>query len=180
MLNWEIAKVVDAAARGDEAAWAELVRRFARLVLSTARSFRLSPEEMEDVSQTTWLLLALNIRTLRDPEAISGWLVTTARRESLRLLRYRHREQAVDNEDLDVRDRNSPDVDEEVLREELRGQVRRAFGLLSEQCQRLLRMLMDDPPKSYHEIHAELGMPLGSIGPIRARCLEKLRRLAGL
>jgi RNA polymerase sigma factor (sigma-70 family) len=178
--NWEIARVVHAAAGGDEAAWAELVRRFARLVLSTARSFRLSPEEMEDVSQTTWLLLALHVRTLRDPEAVSGWLVTTAKRESLRLLRHRHREQPVDSDDLDVQDRASPGVDEEVLREELRGQVRRAFALLSDQCQRLLRMLMADPPRSYHDVRESLGMPLGSIGPVRARCLDRLRRLAGL
>jgi RNA polymerase sigma factor (sigma-70 family) len=156
-----------------------LVRRYARLVLSTARLFRLTAEEAEDVSQTTWLLLATNIRSLREPEAVSGWLVTTARRESLRLLRQRRREQPGDGTE-DVQDRNSAPVDEEVLRQEQRDQIRRGFARLTEQCQRLLRMLAADPPSSYQDITVALDMPPGSIGPKRRRCLEKLRREAGL
>ncbi len=176
----QIAEMVAAASAGNQQAWSELVRRYAGLVLSTARSVRLSRQEVEDVSQITWLLLAMHIRDLREPEAISGWLITTAKRESLRMLRHRDIEHAVQDDLLDIPDRNTPAVDEGLLREERRAQVRRGFARLPERCQRLLRLLAGDPPASYSEVSAALGIPMGSIGPIRARCLDRLRRAAGL
>jgi RNA polymerase sigma factor (sigma-70 family) len=176
----EIDKLVAAAASGDQRAWSELVRRYAGLVLSTARSFRLSQHEVEDVSQLSWLLLAMHIRSVREPRAIGGWLITTAKRESVRLLRRRDHEYPVDDAQLDLEDRGTPAVDDDLLREELRAQVRGGFALLSERCQQLLQLLARDPPASYREVGATLNMPLGSIGPIRARCLEQLRAKSGL
>jgi RNA polymerase sigma factor (sigma-70 family) len=176
----EISKIVAAAAGGDQRAWSELVRRYAGLVMATARSFRLTPHEVEDVSQLTWLLLAVHIRSLREPRAISGWLATTARRESMRLLQRRDHELPMEDERLDLEDRVTPAVDDDLLRAELRAQVRRGFELLSERCQQLLRLLARDPPTSYREVSATMDMPVGSIGPIRARCLEQLKNKAGL
>jgi RNA polymerase sigma factor (sigma-70 family) len=176
----ELGKIVAAAAGGDQRAWSELVGRYAGLVLATARSFRLPTHEAEDVSQLTWLLLAMHIRSVREPQAIGSWLVTTTKREAVRLLKRRHREYPVEGEHLDLEDRGMAAVDDEVLREELRAQVRGGFARLADRCQQLLRMLARDPPASYHEISAELDMPPGSIGPTRARCLQQLRQLAGL
>src|SRR5262245_22432726 len=86
------AEVVIAARGGDQVAWRELVRRFARMVWGIARSYRLSQQDAEDVSQTTWLQLATHLRSVEDPAAVGGWLATTARRESLRLAIRRDRE----------------------------------------------------------------------------------------
>jgi RNA polymerase sigma factor (sigma-70 family) len=176
----EITEVVTAAAAGDQRAWAELVRRYSGLVLSTARAFRLLPEDIEDVSQMTWLLLATHIRALHDPRAIAGWLATTARREGIKLARRRRHDYALDDVDLDTEDRETPAPDERILRDELLARVRRGFAALPERCQRLLRLLLQDPPMKYRDVSAALGVPPGSIGPNRARCLDQLRRIAGL
>jgi RNA polymerase sigma factor (sigma-70 family) len=173
----EIAKVVAAAASGDQQAWAELVRRYAGLVWSTARQIRLPAQDVEDASQLTWLQLALHIRSLRDPGAISGWLATTARREALQLARRRW-DQPLSDDLLETPDQTgSPD--EELLRAERQALVRAALVTLDERCQRLLRMLAREPPSSYREISVELPIPMGSIGPVRARCLERLRSAIG-
>jgi RNA polymerase sigma factor (sigma-70 family) len=158
-----------------------LVRRFGGLVWATARSFRLSVPDIEDVSQTIWLLLSGHIHRLRDPHALPGWLVTTTRRESLRISQRRRLEsRELGYEQVDVPDKLAPQPDENVLREELRRHIRRSFEQLPEQCQRLLAMLAVDPPASYQAIAAALDMPTGSIGPTRSRCLDRLRRIARL
>jgi RNA polymerase sigma factor (sigma-70 family) len=170
----EIAKIVAAAADGDERAWSELVRRYAGLVWAAARQVRLPAQDVEEASQLTWLQLSLHIRGLRDPGAVGGWLATTARREALQLARRRW-DQPLTDEHLQAADRATGGPDEELLRAELREQVRAALDTLGERCQRLLRMLAQEPPSSYREISAELLIPMGSIGPVRARCLQRLR-----
>lgn len=174
----EIAKVVAAAADGDERAWSELVRRYAGMVWAAARQVRLPAQDLEEASQLTWLQLSLHIRSLRDPAAISGWLVTTARREALQLARRRW-DQPLTDDHLEAADRVSGELDEELLRAELRDRVRAALRTLDERCQQLLRMLAQEPPSSYREISAELVIPMGSIGPVRARCLRRLRSAIG-
>jgi RNA polymerase sigma factor (sigma-70 family) len=170
--------VVVAASRGDQGAWRELVRRHAGTVWAATRQFRLSRQDAEDVSQTTWLLLAVHIRTLKDPAAIGAWLTTTARRESIRLIRRRRREAAADLSDPPTLvDHSAEQGHEVVLRAELRAAVRSAFLDLPEHCRRLLAMLIQDPPPSYAEISAALKIPRGSIGPTRARCLDRLRKV---
>ena len=177
-----VEEVVIAARGGDQAAWRELVRRYNRNVWTIARSFGLSKQDMEDVSQTTWLLLATHIRTLKEPAAIVGWLATTARRESMRLLRRRGREIPTDPHDpvVEIADNSLEHGDEIAIRAELRARIRSSYARLPQPCRALLELLTQDPPLSYIEISIVLEMPRGSIGPTRARCLERLRKVAGL
>ena len=152
------------------------------MVWGIARSYRLSEQDAEDVSQTTWLLLATHLGRLQEPGAVAGWLATTARRESLRLARRRSREVPTDPYEAaqELRDDNAEDGEDVVLRSEQADRVRRAFGHLPDRCQRLLALLMREPAPSYEEISALLEIPRGSIGPTRARCLEQLRKVIDL
>jgi RNA polymerase sigma factor (sigma-70 family) len=176
------AALVAQAARGDERAWNALVGRFSSLVWATARAHRLARDDASDVAQTTWLRLVENLDRIRDPDRVGAWLATTARHESLRLLRRGVREQPVDDADLF----EAPDDDaiERILGDPARdGALWRAFAALSDRCKSLLRLLLSDEEPSYEDVSAALGMPVGAIGPTRMRCLERLRRtpdLAGL
>ncbi len=174
-----VGELVAAARDGDAQAWNALVDRYAGLVLSICRRHRLSDGDAADVSQTVWLRLVENLGSLRDPQALPGWLATTARRECLGVLRAgRHRSWAPLNDELDAVD--DPAVDDALLEAELHDALRRAFLELPERCRRLLGLLVQDPPPSYEEIGARLGMPIGGIGPTRARCLDKLRHCPAL
>lgn len=176
-----IEEVVIAARGGDQAAWRELVRRYAGIVWALARTYRLSQQDAEDVSQTAWLQLATHIRHLKDPAAIGGWLATTTRHEILRLLRRRGREVPADPHDPSVDVADGLEHGEEIaIRAEQWATVRWGLALLPEQCRALLTLLVQDPPPSYVEIGRELGIPRGSIGPMRARCLSRLRKVTGL
>jgi RNA polymerase sigma factor (sigma-70 family) len=169
------AGLVAAAAGGDQAAWNALVRRHSPLLWGVARAHRLSSADAADVVQTTWLRLVEHLPAIRSGESIRSWLATTARRESLRTLRQTARCQPSD--DIDVpSDEDRTSVDERLLREERDGSLWRAFGRLSPSDQALLRLLAAVPAVSYAEISAALAMPIGSIGPTRARALERLRR----
>jgi RNA polymerase sigma factor (sigma-70 family) len=176
-----IDELVIAARDGDQAAWRELVRRYTGTVWAVARAYRLSPQDTEDVSQTAWLQLATHIRGLKDPAAVGSWLATTARREILRLLRRRGREVPADphRPGRDVTDLEEAG-EEVVIRAELRTIVGCGFARLPERCKTLLALLIQDPPPSYVEISQALGIPRGSIGPMRARCLGRLRKVTGL
>jgi RNA polymerase sigma factor (sigma-70 family) len=163
------------AGAGNQAAWEEIVDRFAGLVWATARAHRLSPSEAADVAQTTWLRLVENLDRIHDPERLGGWLATTARRESLRQIRLRSRELPT-AEDV-LFDAPADDVAaQRLITRERNTALRRAFARISERCQALLRVLAAPESLSYEEIGAALGMPVGAIGPTRARCLEQLRR----
>jgi RNA polymerase sigma factor (sigma-70 family) len=167
--------IIQAAARGDQRAWDELVRRYARVVWAVARAHRLSTADAADVSQTTWLRLVEHLGQLREPTAIGAWLATTARREALRVLQHSARcdpreeipEPAVDD---------AADPDADLLRRERDTLLWLAFSRLPARDQALLRLLATEPPVSYQEIGAAIGRPIGSIGPTRARALERLRR----
>jgi RNA polymerase sigma factor (sigma-70 family) len=173
----QIATLVRAAADGDQDAWDAIVNQFQGLVWSTVRSYRLSDAEAADVVQTAWLRLVENLGTLREPERVGGWLATTASRECLRLLRTAGRSIPVDDEA--VFDRAEVDTGSELdaglLRDERDACLWRAFGRISDRCQRLLRILTADPPPSYDDVSDILDMPVGSIGPTRQRCLDRLR-----
>lgn len=172
------AALVQAAAAGDHKAWDALVQRFAGLVWSIARSHRLSSADAADVSQTTWLRLVEHLGRLREPERVAAWLATTAKHESLRVIRKAGRQVPTDVEaeiDLEA-DRSAPAVDAGLLAGERDADLWKAFAALGERCQQLLRLLIADPPPSYEEIGELLGMPIGSIGPTRGRCLDQLRR----
>lgn len=170
----DVERLVRAAAGGDGAAWDELVARFGGLVWAVARSHRLSNADAADVVQTTWLKLVQYLGDLRNPAAVGGWLATTARRECVRVLNAA-KQQVPCGDDLLDRATDEPPLDADLLREERDALLWRAVAGLRPEDQALVRMLAADPPPSYSEIGAALGMPTGSIGPTRARCLQRLR-----
>jgi RNA polymerase sigma factor (sigma-70 family) len=173
----DVAGWLKGAAGGDAAAWDALVERYASLVWAVARSHRLSSADAADVSQTTWLRLVEHLDRIQQPARLGAWLATTARRESLAAIRRGARHVAVGTaDDLGQASLDEPSPDGALIRAEEHSQVSRAFERLAERCQRLLRMLMADPAPSYEEVAEALGMPIGSIGPTRARCLERLQR----
>jgi RNA polymerase sigma factor (sigma-70 family) len=170
----EVGELVRAAAAGDQGAWNRLVERFGGLVWSVARAHRLAADDAGDVVQTTWLRLVEHLDRLHDPERVGAWLATTARHESLRTLRLSARHvvaptELLPDEGADAR------LDAALLSTERDRALWGAFATLPERCRALLRLLVADPPPSYEEVGAALGMPVGSIGPTRARCLTHLR-----
>jgi RNA polymerase sigma factor (sigma-70 family) len=170
------AQLVAQVRAGDRAAWDELVDRYSPMLWSIARSYRLSDTDANDVLQTTWLRLLEHVDSLRIPGQVGVWLATTARREALRIVRMQQREHLSDDE-LPLQAAGAKEnMEAELLTEERNVQLRGAFRQLPPQCQRLLWLLATDPAPSYAEISAALGVPIGSIGPTRARCLDRLRR----
>jgi RNA polymerase sigma factor (sigma-70 family) len=162
---------------GDERAWEALTERYTSLLWSVARSMRLDRADAADAVQTTWLRLVERLDSLRQPEQLSSWLVTTVRRECLLTLRRTARVRTgLAEESADVPADTDP-LDEALLREERDAALWRAVGRLTGRCQSLLRVLMADPPPSYAEVSAALALPVGSIGPTRQRCLNSLREL---
>jgi RNA polymerase sigma factor (sigma-70 family) len=168
-----LSDLVRAARAGDQQAWDELVRRYAGLVSAVARSHRLGEADAADVAQATWLKLFVHLRAVREPAALGGWLATTARRECLRVLRDAGR--AVPSAEPPERVDEAAGVDDGLLAGERDAHLWSAFSRLGTRDQALLRMLTADPAPSYSEISAALGMPIGSIGPTRARALDRLR-----
>ena len=166
-------ELVARAAEGDQAAWNALVDRFSPMVWSIARGFRLDEATAKDVAQTVWLRLVENIHRIQDPERLPGWLATTCRREALRVKTLRERMVPTDFE-YDVAD-DSPSLEAMLVEDEEAREVVAAFGSLSDECQLLLRLLTTEPPLSYEEISEIIGRPIGSLGPTRSRCLERLK-----
>jgi RNA polymerase sigma factor (sigma-70 family) len=170
----ELERIVLAAARGDGAGWNALVKRFAARVRTVARMHRLPPHDVEDVFQATWLRLFENLDSVREPTAIGAWLETTARHESLRLLRASKREVPTAQ---DIRtDALDPVDDEAIVAAERRAALAAAMARLPARQGALLGVLLGRPNLSYAEVAALLDMPIGSIGPTRARSIERLRR----
>ena len=169
------ARVLAAAARGDQAAWNEIVERYSGMLWAVARAHRLSTGDAADVVQTSWLRLVEHLPEIRNAGGIGAWLATTARRECLRTLRRAARSEPSD--ELDVLAGSRPThVDGRLLRDERDAALWRAFERLPARDQALLRLLTAEPAPSYEEISAALKVPIGSIGPTRARALERLRR----
>jgi len=175
-----LGELVRRAADGDQLAWRELVDRTSAVVWAAARVYSFNAADAEDVFQATWLLLAENLGKLRDPEALPGWLATTARREGVRLSKARHRESPV-GYDSGWFDRADPGegTENSALHAITASRMWQAFGELSARCQELLRVVAVAPDASYEQVSKALGMPKGSIGPKKGRCLAALReRLA--
>ncbi|MGC9665452.1 RNA polymerase sigma factor [Planosporangium sp. 12N6] len=186
MTETPVDALVSAAARGDEDAWSELVARYTPLVFSVIAGYRLGPADAADANQTVWLRLVEHLGDIHEPRTLPRWLVTTARHECLRLLRAGRRTQPFDPLATPVDGAGPAGVDgtagvddagldDHLLRVERQQVLRDAFGQLPARCRILLAMLVTDPPASYEEISERLDLPVGSIGPTRARCLEKLR-----
>jgi RNA polymerase sigma factor (sigma-70 family) len=170
--------LVSRARDGDQHAWNELVERYVPLVESICRRYRLTRPDSDDIGQTVWLLLVEHLGELRQPAALPGWLATTTSRECQRVLRRAGRHGSpVPQADIKLAaDQVAGTVEQELIEAELNAALRAAFAELQPRCQQLLAMLMTDPPLSYTEISAAASIPVGSIGPQRARCLDQIRR----
>jgi RNA polymerase sigma factor (sigma-70 family) len=176
--NQPITDLVTRASHGDQRAWNDLVERYAPLVWSVCRRYQLRGADAEDVQQTVWLQLVSRLGKIRDPAALPGWLATTTRRECVRVLRAprgpRPAEYVPDLETLP--DQHAGTADQDLLEAERHAALREALARLPACCQRLIGKLIEDPPLSYAQISASLGIPVGSLGPLRGRCLDRLRR----
>ena len=174
----EIADLVRRATAGDRRAWEGLVDQYARLIWSITAEFKLVEGDAADVAQTTWLRLLEHIDRIEYPDRVGSWLAATARNECLRSLAARKRIVLSDDDtQLGSALTQGPEIDERLLANERAETVRDALSRLPRRWQRLLEMLMADPPASYADISDELELPVGSIGPTRGRCLDRLRVL---
>jgi RNA polymerase sigma factor (sigma-70 family) len=170
-----ITDMVTRARHGDQQAWDTLVERYAPLVWSICRRYRLSRDDADDVGQTVWLRLVSRLDQVRDPAALTGWIATTTRRECGKV-RQATRPWPTARWELDtIPDIGTESAESQLLAAERHAALRQAFSCLPPHCQQLLAMLIEDPPVPYAQISARLGIPAGSIGPTRRRCLHKLR-----
>ena len=174
----DVAWLVRRAADGDRWAWERLVEQYARLIWAMTRDFKLAESDAADVAQVTWLRLLEHIDRLEQPARVGSWLAATARNECLRSVAAR-KKVVLAGDDLALRRcRRARAGDRRAAsRRRARPVVREALARLPWRWQRLLELLMADPPASYAEISDELGLPVGSIGPTRGRCLARLRVL---
>ena len=162
---------------GDEAAWHALVDRHSPLVVAVARRAGLNETDADDVHQTVWRAAVEGLGTIRDPHSFPRWIARTTHFQSMRLLRgYAVARRAAPHvARADIDDVLPVDIVEQL---ELRRRVQDALGRLGGRCESLLRALYSEgDDSSYAEIGRRLGMPIGSIGPTRARCLNKLEQL---
>ena len=173
-----VVALVSRASEGNQDAWHEIVDRYAPLVYTICTRYRLSNHDIEDVGQNVWLLLVEQLGKLREPAALPGWLATTTRRECVRFLCAAQgpyaAKYALDVESLP--DQRTGTAEQELLTAERHAALREAFTQLPPNGQQLIALLIADPPVAYADISAQLGIPVGSIGPTRSRYLDKIRR----
>jgi RNA polymerase sigma factor (sigma-70 family) len=165
-------ELVIRARHGDQAAWRAIVARYSRLLCAIARSYGLSGTDADDVVQTTWLRLVERLSMLRDPARTGTWLAVTARRESMATLRRLGRERPLPADGPSVTGPHHV-----VFGRDLAGSLQAALRAMPSRCRDLLELFAATPRLSYAEISAALGVPVGSLGPTRRRCLAHLRRL---
>jgi RNA polymerase sigma factor (sigma-70 family) len=170
-------ELVSAAAEGNPEAWAEIVHRFTNLIWGIARSHRLNHDDAADVVQNTLLRLLENLRRIDQPEALPGWLATTARREALNVLRRHTRDLPVEDQELHALGADAPEMDVGLLTAERDAHLWRCFRQLPHRDQQLLQLLVACDRPSYMTIALGLDMPVGSIGPTRMRALKRLHTL---
>lgn len=160
---------------GDRAAIDDLVREMTPVLWHVVRAYRLDEDVCEDVIQFTWLTLVRKADTVENPRAVSSWLIITARRQAWRVAARNRREDAVDDEVLAPILPTSHAAEHEAVQSDENHRLWAAVARLNERCQRLLRVIAFDDKPDYQHISDDLGMPVGSIGPTRRRCLEKLK-----
>jgi len=171
-----VTDLVTRAVSGDKQAWDALVERYAPLMWSICRRYRLTGTDAADVCQLVWLQLLDQLGNLRDPATLAGWLALTTQRECWRVLCAPRPATAASLTGTgDTADQHTAITQPELLRAEHRAALREAFTHLPPRCQQLLALLIHDPPLPYAQISATLGIPAGDIGPLRNRCLHMLR-----
>jgi len=173
-------RLVERCLEGEARAWDELVRRHERLVYAVARSFRLSDPDLADVFQDVFAALVQGLPRIRDGRALVRWLSTTTQRIAYAAaLRARRRDAlapATDPADLDRVADAGPGLDASLEAHEEQALIRMALARLNERCRKLLQALFyEDPQPSYREVAVRLGVPVGSLGPTRARCFDAMR-----
>lgn len=174
----ELTGLVRAAAEGNHQAWDALVARYVALLWSVAFRHGLNESDAADVVQNTWLRLFEHIDDVREPARIGSWLATTAQRESLRIVAQRQRVVPSDDDaTFDGADLLQAPLDEGLLAREQVAAARAALETLPPTWRSLVELLTQDPPLTYEQIGADLGVPIGSIGPTRGRCVRRLRAL---
>jgi RNA polymerase sigma factor (sigma-70 family) len=171
-----VTDLVARARKGERQAWDALVERYASLIWSICRRFRLSDADADDVGQNVWLQLVDHLDTLQCAAALPGWLSTTTRRECLRVLRTTQGPQGACVDAEMMSDPLDEPAEHGLLQAERHAALHEAFGHLSPFGQQLMGLLIQDPPLPYAEISTRLGIPVGSIGPNRSRCLDQMRR----
>ncbi len=169
---------------GDDAAWRELIARYQGLIYSVPRRMGMSPEASADVFQCVCVLLYQRLGSIRDPNRLGGWLLTTASREAIRTSRRAKRTVSLDNGRDDATgsaENDLPDLrplaDEDREAIERAQMLRSALAELSDRCRTLLEAFLDDEESNYRDVARRLNIPIGSIGPTRARCFSKLKEL---
>lgn len=176
------ARLVERCLAGDARAWDALVRRYERLVLSVGRSYRLSDEDLGDVFQEVFTALLKGLPRLRDPRSLCRWISSTtdriARTVALRSRREQARSVSVEDDTRTASELTSEEaaIGADLERLETMALVQLALGAISDRCRKLLHALyQEEPVPSYSELSTRLGVPIGSLGPTRARCLDRLR-----
>lgn len=184
-----LADLVAGALTGERAAWEALVERLQRVVWKAVNMMTSDREIRDDAFAATWLRLAERLETIREPEKLPGWLTTTACNEVRQIVRQRGRQdvsltQSWASTNTGVGDLLETLTDDDgehadrLLAAEQRRDVRAAFARLDEQCREIITVLvLSDPPIPYEEASDQLGRPIGSLGPARRRCLDKMERL---
>jgi RNA polymerase sigma factor (sigma-70 family) len=178
----DVGALVRSAVDGDTAAWKALVEGLSPLVWSVVRSHRLSDADAHEVYQTVWFRFAQHLGRIREPDKAGSWLASTARHECLKVLKSMRRLTPTDDPQLldRVSEDRTPeqsflDLEEAAAQSQRIRHLWQEFEELGERCRQLLRVLMASPPPSYQEVSAALGIAVGSIGPLRQRCLRRLR-----
>lgn len=176
------AELIALCQQGDADAWETLVRRYQRLIASITFKFRLSAEDAQDIYQTVCLHLLRQLGELRRDAKLSSWLITVTVRECWKLRERGKNTDRLDEEQwaqiAEAPDQALPLPEEEIFALERQHQIRRAVEQMSEQCRELIRLMFyQETPPSYVEISRALGITVSSIGPIRGRCLERLRKI---
>jgi RNA polymerase sigma factor (sigma-70 family) len=170
-----MADLLSAARAGSEDALGQIVNELSPLLWQVARSAGLSQGDAEDVLQTVWMRLITHLDGIHDAGALTGWLVTTTKRESWRVRAAGRKQLPADQDVFAELPEKSPGSEEQVILEDQRRELWAAIGMLSRRCQELLRIMAFAPRSDYATVAAALGMRVGSIGPTRGRCLAKLR-----
>jgi RNA polymerase sigma factor (sigma-70 family) len=172
-----MADLLEAAKGGSEDALGQITAELSPMLWHVARAAGLGPDDAEDVVQTAWERLLSHLADIRVPQALIGWLVVTTRHEAWRIRSSGRRQRPADQEWLTAIPDHRPGAEEQILLDEQQRALWRAVERLSAQCQELLRIVAFIPRPDYQSVSAALGMPVGSIGPTRGRCLEKIRVL---
>jgi RNA polymerase sigma factor (sigma-70 family) len=166
-------RLLRAAADGDERAWAEIVERYRGLVCAVVHSYRLQDADAHDAEQRTWLRLVEHSDAVRDPQCLGGWLATTASRECLRMLRENR---PVVTDELDAVPDPDRGVEERVVDADTVARLWRIVAALPPRGRTIMMELFADEPRPYAEVARATGIPVGSLGPSRARLIHRVRR----